>query len=415
MAPSLSVDVDVLIVGGGPAGAAAATTAARAGARTLVLERSAFPRAKACGGCLNDPALRTLAELGVELRDDAVRRAPAAGVPAAPVDRVVVRAGRGSVSVPLPRTRAIDRAILDAALLDRAAAAGARVRHGVTARVDDHAPRDDDDVVRVHWRGPGGEGACRAAAIVLADGGGRRATPGAPARPVVGGAVRTGVGTIVPAPHPAARRLADAVPPRTLLMVAGRGGYAGAVRLADGGVDLAACLDPAASRAAGGPGAFVAALLADVAGTTDVQGDLAALLADLDWHGAARLDRRADAAPFPRGLRAGDAAGYIEPFTGEGIGRALATGAAAGRYAARIAAGALDPGAAAVRWRADLRRNAGGDLACRLLARLLRHPAATRAAVRAAGSVPIVARRLVGATGRRACGGPAGLGAESAA
>ena len=43
--PALAYDTDVLVVGGGAAGVAAAVTAARAGAKVLLLEKYGF-----CGG-----------------------------------------------------------------------------------------------------------------------------------------------------------------------------------------------------------------------------------------------------------------------------------------------------------------------------------------------------------------------------
>jgi geranylgeranyl reductase family protein len=121
------VDVDVVIVGGGPAGAAAAITHARGGRTVRVIDKATFPRDKICGDGLTTGALRLLEDLG--LTPDAVASWQ-------PVDDVVVASPSGrSVTFPLPRdagTYAVvaRRADLDAALLDVARSAGAEVCDG---------------------------------------------------------------------------------------------------------------------------------------------------------------------------------------------------------------------------------------------------------------------------------------------
>src|SRR6266850_1390302 len=57
--------LDVLIVGGGPAGSVAATALARAGARVRLLDRAAFPRDKLCGDTVNPGTLAVLRRLGL--------------------------------------------------------------------------------------------------------------------------------------------------------------------------------------------------------------------------------------------------------------------------------------------------------------------------------------------------------------
>jgi flavin-dependent dehydrogenase len=59
------MDVDVAIVGAGPAGAIAALLCARAGLHTVLLDRAVFPRPKACGDCLSPELTRVLDRLGV--------------------------------------------------------------------------------------------------------------------------------------------------------------------------------------------------------------------------------------------------------------------------------------------------------------------------------------------------------------
>jgi len=54
---------DLIVIGGGPAGTAAAITAARSGARVLLLERGRLPRHKVCGEFVSAESLELLASL----------------------------------------------------------------------------------------------------------------------------------------------------------------------------------------------------------------------------------------------------------------------------------------------------------------------------------------------------------------
>ena len=45
-------EYDVIVCGGGPAGSTTAFYAAKAGMKVLLLDKSKFPRDKACGGLL---------------------------------------------------------------------------------------------------------------------------------------------------------------------------------------------------------------------------------------------------------------------------------------------------------------------------------------------------------------------------
>ncbi len=120
-------DVDLLVVGAGPAGAAAAIAGARAGLRVRVLDRAAFPRDKCCGDGLTTGALRHLAALGLD---------PAALPSWQPVRRARVRVPDGRVaSLELPgaggvRAATVPRRELDAALVGLARSAGADVEEG---------------------------------------------------------------------------------------------------------------------------------------------------------------------------------------------------------------------------------------------------------------------------------------------
>jgi geranylgeranyl reductase family protein len=112
---------DAIVVGAGPAGSLAAYRLASAGATVLLLDRARFPRDKPCGGGVT---IRALNELPFAI-DPVVE-----GV----VDRFELRLRhRHSFSrrAPAPLALMTQRRRLDAYLVERAVAAGAEFRDGV--------------------------------------------------------------------------------------------------------------------------------------------------------------------------------------------------------------------------------------------------------------------------------------------
>ncbi|MFI5178374.1 MAG: NAD(P)/FAD-dependent oxidoreductase [Vicinamibacterales bacterium] len=120
--------LDCIIAGAGPAGSVAGVLLARAGARVLLVDRETFPREKLCGDTLNPGAVALLQSLG--LWGGPLEQAPAlAGMLlSGPIEHVEGRYGAGVAG------RAITRRELDAWLLDRAIAAGARFEAGEIVR-----------------------------------------------------------------------------------------------------------------------------------------------------------------------------------------------------------------------------------------------------------------------------------------
>ncbi len=108
------------IVGGGPAGAMAAIAALGAGARVRVFERAEFPRHKVCGEFLSSDVATLLEHAGCE-------RAFAELTPV-PIRRMELHFGSRVVRHALPQTAfGLSRYALDRLLLDRAVALGAEV------------------------------------------------------------------------------------------------------------------------------------------------------------------------------------------------------------------------------------------------------------------------------------------------
>jgi len=127
--------IDVLIVGAGPAGAVAATVLARAGARVRIVDRARFPRDKLCGDTVNPGTIALLRGLGMGDRVEA-RGLPIEGMLITGADGVTVESRYPDGL----RGRAIVRRELDWSLLQQAVAAGAAFEpwtHVRSALMDD--------------------------------------------------------------------------------------------------------------------------------------------------------------------------------------------------------------------------------------------------------------------------------------
>ena len=91
----------------------------------------------------------------------------------------------------------------------------------------------------------------------------------------------------------------------------GSGGYVGQVRIDPRTVHMAAAFDPEACRAAGSPGKLIAKILDRPH------------MAEQRWTGIGRLTRHRKQIAATGVLAIGDACGYVEPFTGQGIAWAI--------------------------------------------------------------------------------------------
>ena len=370
---TLTRDVDVLVVGAGPAGVAAGIEATRLGLSTLVVDKARFPRDKTCGDGLTAGALRQLDALGLD-----VRKLPSY---VSVRETVVVGPEGREVSLPLPHdgehAGVVPRRELDAALVLLARSRGVVLRDGVGLRALSttayalDATFDDDTAVRARW-------------LIAADGhysATRRLLHAEP-----------GDGPDLGTWH-AFRQYFRGVDDPRLWVLFERDllpGYAWVFPVGGGraNVGFGVLRDDVAG------GKQLAALWRDVLARPSVQRILGDHAEPDGPHRAWPIPAtwsEASLTAEPRTLFAGDAAGVVDPMTGEGIAQALETGT----LAAHAVAYGGHPSNVAGQYRAAVRDALGSDLRfARALQRVLRSPLGARTALGAAGLTPWTRRNF---------------------
>jgi len=366
---------DVIVVGAGPAGALAAREMARAGAAVLLVDKAVFPRPKVCGCCLNENALGSLEAVG--LGDLPLR------LGAQPIQSMRLGVGGRRASIPLPGGAALSREVLDAALIKEAIAAGSHFLSQTSAVLEPTQERirsvslsQGETVVQV-----------KAQVVVAADG--------------LGGTFlekESGFDvTLMPDSRIGASAITSEAPdfyqPGTIFMACGAGGYVGLVRVEEGRLDVAAAFDREFLKRMGVPGYAAAGILHEVRFPPIEQ------LAELPWRGTPALTRHRSRVAGDRLFVIGDAAGYVEPFTGEGMAWAFASALAVAPLALEGIRRWDD--SLPDRWAAAHRRLIGNrQKICGVIARALRQAALRRFAVRILDKAPLCATPVVRAINR---------------
>jgi menaquinone-9 beta-reductase len=301
---------DVLVAGAGPAGSALAAALARSGARVVLAETAHHPRPKACAEYASPRIVEELARLGLP----AAAWQPDA-VPLLGMD-IVVGSRRARMRYAdahgARHAWGVDRCRFDALLATHAAESGAELLEG-TRLVSLAA--EGGRVIGARLRGTDGrERRIGADLVVGADG------------------VRSTVARLVGVERPVRfpRRLglvahhagSDALTDHGEMHV-GSGYYVGLAPMPGGELNVGMALPmrpagPAAAR-------FDAA----IAGLPAVAARLAGRPRLTPLRGASPIGHRVSDVAGPGWLLVGDAAGFVDPFTGEGIYRALRSARAA--------------------------------------------------------------------------------------
>lgn len=284
------------------------------------------------------------------------------------------------VDLPLNGSISISRYALDLALIREAQRVGVHFRPEARCRLGPLLP--DRRVVEVNV--DGGEREIAARAVVAADGlgSGVMAQAGVPSEVPVSSRRRlVGVGGVF-APSPPGYQAG------VIHMAVGEAGYVGLSRVEDGSLNVAAALTPDSLRRADSPGEVVGSLLNECGWPKLPEQP------SEGWKGTPELTRRPRRPGSERLFAVGDAGGYVEPFTGEGVFWAL-TGARLSAPFIAGATGSWDP-ALLEGWRQAHAASVGrAQRLCRLISWFLARPYLSRGLIRTLRNHPGLAGPVV--------------------
>ncbi|HEX7102966.1 MAG TPA: geranylgeranyl reductase family protein [Nitrolancea sp.] len=303
-----SWDAEVLVAGGGPAGSATAALLAQRGHDVLLLERARFPREKPCAEYFSPGVVDVLERLGA--LDDLLAAQPArprgmrVGSARASFlisyDAAGDRGGRAGIGIPRP--------LFDQVLLDHARTSGARVQEGVRVR---GATVESGRVVGLSVSAQGRESELGARFVVAADG--------------LHSTIARSLGLDLPVRRPrrlglVARYEGVSAIGRYGEMHVGRDLYCGLAPVGGEVVNVGLVGALGVKRAGEPTERYFERRLTELPGVGKA---LEGARRITPIRGVGPLARRVSRVAGPGYLLVGDAAGFLDPFTGEGVYRAL--------------------------------------------------------------------------------------------
>ena len=412
---------DVIVIGAGVAGAMSAILCSRAGLKTLLLDRQRFPRDKVCGCCLNSRAIQLLRMTGL---GEGLN-----GLNPSIISSLAIRHAGRHLNLPIPAGVAVSRRALDEWLVNEAQSVGCRFVDHVAATVDPvpesdsfESPSATDSVSKARARSlhrdcalhdvsefrvvelqfnssqqkngavdlQGSHQSAMTArvfgrVILVCDGLGhpslhRLAEFHAP--PVSGS--RIGLGAVFDRTTGE-----DWIRPNEILMAVGDCGYAGIVEIENHQLNLAAAVNPHELNQTKSPLLTLQRVFKS-AGLS-----MPNRLSEASIRGTLPLTRSAKRIASHRLMLLGDATGYVEPFTGEGMAWALSAACAVVPLVIR----AIRHGWTSHltnEWPVQFREAVGREqYVCRILSATLRRPWLLSPMMTACRLFPAVTRRLV--------------------